>query len=45
LNPFQGITQNPLFLIIVVGIFGLQALLVCFAGSAFGVYSYYGLTI
>lgn len=45
MNPFQGITINPLFLIIIAGIFVLQALLISFAGTAFGVYSHYGLTI
>jgi P-type Ca2+ transporter type 2B len=44
-NIFEGITRNPLFLIIVGGIFGLQILLVTFTGSAFGVYDNYGLTV
>lgn len=42
-NIFEGITRNPLFLIIVGGIVGLQMLLVTFAGKAFGVYTNYGL--
>ena len=42
-NIFEGITRNPLFLIIICGIFGLQILLVTFAGNAFGVYTNYGL--
>lgn len=38
-------SDHFLFPIIVVSIFGLQILLVTFAGNAFGVYSNYGLTI
>lgn len=37
INIFSGITRNPLFIIIVIGIFGLQVLLISFTGSAFRV--------
>jgi Ca2+ transporting ATPase len=32
-----------MFVVIVMAIFALQLLLITFAGSAFGVYSFYGL--
>jgi len=35
--------NNPMFIVIVISIFCLQLLLITFAGSAFGVYTYYGL--
>ena len=38
INIFSGITRNPLFIIIVICIFGLQILLISFTGSAFHVY-------
>lgn len=43
INIFAGLTQNSMFIVIVFIIFILQATLVSLAGSAFGVYSYYGL--
>ena len=43
INTFANITKNLMFIVIVFVIFCLQALLVTFAGSAFGVYSFYGL--
>ena len=39
INIFAGITHNPLFIIIVIIIFALQAILITFTGSAFHVYS------
>lgn len=45
LNIFEGITNNWLFLAIVGVIIVLQLLLVTFGSIAFGVYSYFGLTI
>ena len=44
INIFQGITKNMLFVIIVFIILALQIVLVTFGGSAFHVYSNYGLT-
>lgn len=44
-NILDGITRNPLFIIIVFGIISLQIILVTFTGSAFGVYSNFGLTV
>lgn len=38
-NIFAGITNNPLFIVIVLVIFVLQGLLITFTGSAFHVYS------
>ena len=45
LNIFDGITKNPIFLIVVGSIILLQGILVTFAGNAFGVYGNFGLTI
>ena len=45
INIFHNITENKLFLVIVISILGLQTLLVTFTGSAFHVYSNYGLTL
>ena len=42
-NIFTNITNNCMFIGIVSIIFVLQIILVTFAGSAFGVYSYFGL--
>lgn len=44
-NIFAGIFTNKLFIIIVFSIFGLQAILITFAGEGFQVYKNYGLTI
>ncbi len=45
LNVLEGITKNKVFIIVVVVIIILQIIIVTFTGSAFGVYSNYGLTI
>lgn len=45
INVFSGISKNPMFYIIVIAIFLLQVVIVTFTGSAFGVYSNYGLTV
>jgi len=41
----EGVTKNLVFIFVVVGIFILQILLISFTGTAFGVYSNFGLTI
>ncbi len=45
LNVFAGVTNNPLFFVIVAIIIVLQILIVTFFGSAFQVYGDFGLTI
>lgn len=37
--------MNPIFIIVTVGIFALQIILVTFTGKAFGVYANFGLTV
>lgn len=44
-NIFKGIFDNPIFPIVISVVFILQIILVTFAGSPFGVYNNYGLTI